>query len=57
MVTDRKKELKELESKNNNIIESQSPQYQPMSTSDTDDTLLAQNLIDTLVPAIEEKQK
>ena len=46
-----------MESKNNNIIELQSPQYQSTSTTDTDDTFPSQKLTDTLVSTIEEKQK
>ena len=37
----KEKELKELELKNNNIIEPHSPQYQSTSTTDTDDTVVA----------------
>ena len=49
--------LKELELKGNNITEPQSPQYQSRSTTDTDETELAQKHTDTLVPTTEEKQK
>ena len=57
METDRKKKNKELASKNNNIIEPKIPQYQSTSRTDTDDTILALKLMDTLVPTTEEKQK
>ena len=52
----KEKEIKE-EFKNNNIIEPQSPQYQSTSMTDTDDTVLAPKLTDTLVPTTEEKKE
>ena len=53
----KEKELKEQELKNNNLIEPQSPQYQSTSTTDTDDTILAPELTNILLPTTEEKQK
>ena len=54
---EKEKELTELELKNNNIIEPQSPQYQSISTTDTDYTILVPKLTNTQVPTTEEKQK
>ena len=52
----KEKKLKELESTNNNLIEPQSPQYQSTFTTDTDDTILAPKVSNTLVPTTERKQ-
>ena len=54
---EKEKEIKELELKNNNIIEPESPHYQSTSITDRDDTVLAPKLTDTLVPTTEEEQK
>ena len=53
----KEKELKEQELENKNLIEPQMPQYQSMFTTDTDDTILAPEYTDTLVPTTEEKQE
>ena len=57
MGIDKKKKLKEQRHKNNNFIEPHSQQYQAVSTINTDNTILAPELTNTLVPTTEEKQK
>ena len=51
----KQKELKQLELKNNNITEPQSPHYQSMSTTNTAETVLLPKHIDTLVPSMKEE--
>ena len=53
----KEKELKELKLKNNNITAPQSPQYQSTSTTNTDETLLAPQLTNTLAPLKMKEQK
>ena len=53
----KEKKLKEQELENNSLIEPQSPQYQLTSTTNTDDTILAPELTNNLVPTTEKKQK
>ena len=53
----KEKERKELELMDNNFTESQSPQYQSTSTTNTDDTVLAPKLTNTLVLTTEQKHK
>ena len=50
-------ELKKLELKNNNITDPPNPQYQSTSTTNTDETVLAPQLNETLVPSKTEEQK
>ena len=52
-----KQKVKELELKNNNITECQRSQYQSISTTNTDKTVLVPKLTDFLVPSMKEEQE
>ena len=54
MVTNRNKKWKELEVKNNNITDPQSPKCQSTSSNDTDEAVLAPQPTNTLVPSEKE---
>ena len=49
--------MKELELKNNTITDPQIPRSQSTSTTNTDETVLAPQLTNTLVPSKKDEQK
>ena len=53
----KQKELKKLQFKNNNITDIQSPKSQSTFTTDTNETVIAPQFTNTLVPSKKEKQK
>ena len=53
----KQKELKELELKNNNTTDPHSPKSQSMSTTNSDETVLAPQLTYTLMSLMKEEQK